>query len=224
MTSTGEKPSFVYVTYIHSTPERVWKALTDADLTGEYWGHSNVSDWQPGSRWEHVRTDGSGIADVVGEVIEATPPRRLVITFGGVDETGRPSVVRFDIEPRLSQVLYGAGPETALDLVRESPAEATALIVVGHNPTMAYLASLLDDGEGDPDVSSAMMSGYPTSAVVPFTLLVPVIGILAAWVTVHEVPTLTELIGGAVMLAGLAIAVVVVRQRDPFVVIPPDAT
>ena len=53
---------------------------------------------------------------------------------------------------------------------------------------------------------------------------VPVIGIVAAWVVVREVPTLTELIGGVVMLAGLAIAVVVVRRRDPFVVIPPDAT
>src|SRR4030095_16339536 len=41
-----DKPTFVYVTYIESTPERVWNALTDADLTAEYWGHSNVSDWQ----------------------------------------------------------------------------------------------------------------------------------------------------------------------------------
>ena len=45
----------------------VWEALTDSDLTAQYWGHSNVSDWRPGSRWEHQRTDGSGIADVVGE-------------------------------------------------------------------------------------------------------------------------------------------------------------
>ena len=99
MTRTADKPSFVYVTYIHSTPEKVWEALTDADLTAQYWGHSNVSDWQPGSRWEHLRTDGSGIADVEGEVIESAPPRLLVITFGGADEAGQPSVVRFDIEP-----------------------------------------------------------------------------------------------------------------------------
>ena len=78
-----DKPHYVYVTYIQSTPERVWQALTDADLTAAYWGHSNVSDWQPGSTWEHVRTDGSGIADVVGKVLEANPPSRLVITFDG---------------------------------------------------------------------------------------------------------------------------------------------
>ena len=44
------RPSYVYVTYIESSPERVWEVLTDPDLTGQYWGHSNVSDWQAGSR------------------------------------------------------------------------------------------------------------------------------------------------------------------------------
>src|SRR5262249_12089332 len=47
-----ERPSYVYVTYIKSSPERVWEALTDANLTAEYWGHSNVSDWRVGSNWE----------------------------------------------------------------------------------------------------------------------------------------------------------------------------
>src|SRR4051812_21147183 len=68
----SSRPTFVYVTYIQSTPEKVWHALTDADLTAEYWGHSNVSDWQVGSGWEHRRTDGSGIADVVGTVLESS--------------------------------------------------------------------------------------------------------------------------------------------------------
>ena len=44
----AERPDYVYVTYIESTPERVWDALTDAELTAKYWGHSNVSDWQAG--------------------------------------------------------------------------------------------------------------------------------------------------------------------------------
>lgn len=41
----SEQPAFVYVIYIQSTPDRVWQALTDPDLTAAYWGHSNVSDW-----------------------------------------------------------------------------------------------------------------------------------------------------------------------------------
>lgn len=102
------KPSFVYVVYIESTPEQVWHALTDADLTARYWGHSNVSDgWRPGSGWEHRRTDGSGIADVVGLVLVSDPPRRLVTTWGlppGSDSDGDPDLaaasrVTFEIEP-----------------------------------------------------------------------------------------------------------------------------
>jgi uncharacterized protein YndB with AHSA1/START domain/DNA-binding transcriptional ArsR family regulator len=95
------KPDFVYVLYIQSTPEQVWQALTDAELTARYWGHSNVSDWQAGSGWEHQRTDGSGLADVVGTVIESSPPTRLVTTWAapGEDPPGGPSRVTFDIEP-----------------------------------------------------------------------------------------------------------------------------
>jgi phosphohistidine phosphatase len=99
-----------------------------------------------------------------------TPDRALVSAAHRTIGTWR-SVASgggYDVDPDLSQVLYGAGPETALDLVRETLAEVTSIIVIGHNPTMAYLASLLDDGEGDPAVSSEMMSGYPTSAVALF--------------------------------------------------------
>lgn len=70
-----DRPSFVYVTYIESSPERVWEALTDPELTALYWGHSNVSDWQAGSRREHRRVDGSGIADVTGAVLAELAPQ-----------------------------------------------------------------------------------------------------------------------------------------------------
>jgi uncharacterized protein YndB with AHSA1/START domain/DNA-binding transcriptional ArsR family regulator len=140
MATTDGKPSFVYVTYIHSSPDKVWQALTDADLTASYWGHSNVSDWRPGSRWEHVRTDGSGIADVVGEVLEATPPRRLVITFGGTDQADQPSVVRFDIEPHHDIVRLTV---THTDIPDASNYEAAA---AGWAAVMSNLKSLLETG------------------------------------------------------------------------------
>ncbi|BAX96257.1 putative transcriptional regulator, ArsR family protein [Mycobacteroides stephanolepidis] len=95
------QPTFVYTTYINSTPEKVWQAITDPELSGQYWGHSNVSDWQQGSRWEHQRVDGSGIADVVGTVVEADPPRKLVTTWvdpaGGAEAPA--STVTFLIQP-----------------------------------------------------------------------------------------------------------------------------
>ena len=62
---------------------------------------------------------------------------------------------------------------------------------------------------------NSLLARYPTGAIVPFTLLVPVIGILAAWLAFGENPSLSELIGGAIMLGGLAAAVVSRRTRSP---------
>lgn len=92
-------PDYVYVTYIRASAEQVWGALTDADLTAQYWGHRNVSDWQVGSGWDMDRLDGTG-AIVTGTVLEAEPPTRLVMTFEdspGEDRPNGPSVVTFGI-------------------------------------------------------------------------------------------------------------------------------
>jgi uncharacterized protein YndB with AHSA1/START domain len=95
-----ESLRFEYVTYVCSTRERVWHALTAPDATAEYWGHSNVSDWTVGSNWKHLRTDGSAIADVQGVVLESTPPARLVVTWAepGDEPVGGPTRVTFEIE------------------------------------------------------------------------------------------------------------------------------
>jgi uncharacterized protein YndB with AHSA1/START domain len=97
----ADKPTFGYVTYIEGTPEKVWHALTDAGQSARYWGHSNVSDWRVGSSWEHQRTDGTHIADVVGRVVESAAPTRLVTTWAapGEERADGPTRVTFDIEP-----------------------------------------------------------------------------------------------------------------------------
>lgn len=96
-------PDYIYTTYIRATPEEVWRALIDPELTGRFWGHSQESEWRIGSRVDHVRIDGSGIADASGRVIEFDPPHRLVFGFDDpqlvADPTFEPSVVAFDIEP-----------------------------------------------------------------------------------------------------------------------------
>ena len=137
------KPTFVYVTYIQATPEKVWHALTDADLTAEYWGHSNVSDWKVGSTWEHRRTDGSGVADVVGTVLEAEPPSRLVITFGGPADNpaGGPSQVAFDLEPHREIVRLTVTHENLADDAEHDAASA------GWPAVLANLKSLMETGD-----------------------------------------------------------------------------
>jgi|Tabmets5t2r1_1033131.scaffolds.fasta_scaffold08312_2 uncharacterized protein YndB with AHSA1/START domain/DNA-binding transcriptional ArsR family regulator len=138
-----DKPTYVYVTYIHSTAERVWHALTDADLSARYWGHSNVSDWEPSSAWEHRRTDGSGIADVVGTVLEAVPPRRLVMTFAGPNEedSGAPSQVTFTIEPHEEIVRLTVTHENLAD---QADYEAAAS---GWPAVLSNLKSLIETGQ-----------------------------------------------------------------------------
>jgi uncharacterized protein YndB with AHSA1/START domain len=93
---------FTYVTYIASTPAKIFKALIDAKMTKKYWQHENVSDWKPGSRWEHRSTDKGGGVDMTGRVIEFTPSRRLVLSwFLPADEAreDRHSKVTLEVEP-----------------------------------------------------------------------------------------------------------------------------
>ncbi|WP_425388276.1 ArsR/SmtB family transcription factor [Amycolatopsis taiwanensis] len=142
--TTETVPNYVYVTYIRANAEQVWKALTDADLTARYWGHSNVSDWQAGSAWEHQRVDGSGIADVVGQVIEAEPPTRLVMTFEDPANPGssaEPSVVTFVVEPHQDIVRLTVTHEKLAN------AQAFADISDGWPAVLANLKSLLETGE-----------------------------------------------------------------------------
>ena len=74
------------------------------------------------------------------------------------------------LEPELDRGLYAAGPETALDILHTAPAEATTLVVVGHNPTIATVAQMLDDGDGDVEASTQMaMRGYPAGAATIFS-------------------------------------------------------
>ena len=97
-----DNTSFVYVTYIRSTPQKVFDAITKPEIARRYWGHENVSDWAPGSPWQHVRADAQRTVQLVGEVVEVTPPTRLVITWANASQAGEAdatSRVAFDIAP-----------------------------------------------------------------------------------------------------------------------------
>ena len=102
------KPKFVYVTYISTTPEKVWHALTDGEMTKQYWvRHKNASDWKVGSTWKHQDYDNPSLVDIVGTVVESAPPRRLVVTWAfPADAANREkqSRVTYEIEPYMDAV------------------------------------------------------------------------------------------------------------------------
>jgi uncharacterized protein YndB with AHSA1/START domain len=145
-----EAKTFDYVTYIAAAPEKVWNALLDGETTAKYWQHVNVSDWRPGSRWEHRGVGERGRVDLVGEVVECVPPRRLVLTWAFPDDVGRPerhTRVAIDI---------GTGPAagvTRLSVTHDGLEPGSDMldgITDGWPKVLASLKTLLETGRALP--------------------------------------------------------------------------
>lgn len=95
------KPEFVYVTFIKTTPDKLWHALTDTEFTQSYWFDCSLhSDWKAGSAMQMHR-DGKVVNE--GFVLESEPPRRLSYSWLSVYDAEmikeRPSRVTFVLEP-----------------------------------------------------------------------------------------------------------------------------
>jgi uncharacterized protein YndB with AHSA1/START domain len=136
---------FVYVTYIRTTPEKLWQALIDPEFTRRYWvGTWQESEWQAGSSWRIVVPDGR-LADS-GEVLEIEPHRRLVISwrnelFPEAHAEG-PSRLTYEIEP--------VGTSVKLTIIHEIDKPDSKLIgkvSQGWPHILASLKSLLETGE-----------------------------------------------------------------------------
>lgn len=80
MVNKSAPSSFIYVTFIRTTPERLWSALTSADFMKQYWfGMHFKSEWKAGAQWELLFADGR-VGDT-GEIVEFDPPKRLVLKW-----------------------------------------------------------------------------------------------------------------------------------------------
>jgi uncharacterized protein YndB with AHSA1/START domain len=149
------KSTFVYVTYIRTTPEKLWSALTDGEFMKQYWfGVHCESRWTPGSSWKLVSGDGETFDD--GEIVEAQPPRRLVIRW---QHQHRPelkaegaSLCTIELEP--------SGAAVKLSITHTIEREASKLIEAvsgGWPKIMSNLKSLLETG------SVILQDPYPAS-------------------------------------------------------------
>ncbi|WP_143317044.1 EamA family transporter [Cellulosimicrobium sp. KWT-B] len=130
----------------------------------------------------------------------------------------------------LSMTVWSAlvvpAPMLGLSLVLDGPdAVGHALTHLTLAPVLstlytAWLASLVGYG-----IWNTLLTRYPASAVVPFTMLVPPVGMLAAWLVLDEVPNAAEVVGGVVLLLGVATTTGVLgRRRSPGTAVVPRAT
>ena len=146
------KPEFVYVTYIETTPEKLWEALTSSEFSKRYWFDTEVkSDWKVGSPFALVM---NGTTTDVGEILQVDRPRRLSYTFHHVLSEAarkeRPTKVTFNLEPH--------GKLVKLTLTHEDFEDGSVIldgISKGWPAILASLKTLLETGETLPQPEPA---------------------------------------------------------------------
>jgi uncharacterized protein YndB with AHSA1/START domain len=155
------KPEFVYTTYIETTPEKLWQALTDGDFTERYWfGHRVASAWEIGSPYKFAN---QGNNTIEGKVLVSEPPKRLAYSWDSCspeEQRERTSRVTFDLEPR--------GKVVKLTVTHDDLHEGgkTLRDISGGWPmVIASLKSLLETGRALPaDLASSLACRETTNA------------------------------------------------------------
>jgi len=148
------RSTFVYVTYIRTTPEQLWSALTDdSEFMKQYWfGVHCESQWTAGSAWRMVAPDGQ-ILDA-GEIVESEPPRRLVIRW---QHQNKPEL-KAEGESRCTMELEPSGTAVRLAITHSIEREPSKLIEAvsgGWPKILSNLKSLLETG------SAVLKDAYP---------------------------------------------------------------
>jgi uncharacterized protein YndB with AHSA1/START domain len=137
--------TFIYVTYIRTSAEKLWSALTTPEFTKQYWfGAQMVSDWKAGGPWKMQFPDGR-VTDA-GEVLEVDPPRRLVLRwqneFRPELKAEGPAKCVFELEPN--------GDIVKLSITHSIARADSKLIVAvsgGWPKILSNLKSLLETGK-----------------------------------------------------------------------------
>lgn len=139
--------TFVYVTYIRTTAERLWAALTGPEFAERYWmGMRPESDWVAGAPWRLVRPDGT-VADA-GEVLEAEPGRRLVLRWQNefVPELTAEGYSRCTMAIEPAGEAGDAVKLTVTHAVERDPSRLIAAVSGGWPQILSNLKSLLETG------------------------------------------------------------------------------
>ena len=143
--SEQSKSTFVYVTFIRTTPETLWKALQDPEFTRQYWfGMHQESAWKVGAPWKLVFADGR-VADT-GEVLEIDPPKRVVLRWR--NEFHPEAKAEGDARCTMELEPMGAAVKLTITHTMDRPGSTLIEKVSGGWPKiLANLKSLLETGE-----------------------------------------------------------------------------
>ena len=147
------RSTFVYVSYIRTTPERLWSALTDVEFMKQYWfGMRCESQWTAGSPWKLVSGDGQVFDS--GRIVEAEPPRRLVIRWRHQKrpqlEAEGDSLCTIELEPSGSAVRL-----SITHTIERDPSKFIEAVSGGWPKIISNLKSLLETG------AAALQDPYP---------------------------------------------------------------
>jgi uncharacterized protein YndB with AHSA1/START domain len=152
---------FLYVTYIRTTPQKLWEALTQPDLNRAFWGCWQDTTWAPGADWKLMMPDGR-VGDA-GKVLEIDQPRRLVLEwrnqFRPELHAEGDSRCTFDIEPM--------GPVVQFTVTHEIDRDHSKFIEAmsaGWPMILSGLKSLLETGEALGDITRPSTDEAPRSA------------------------------------------------------------
>jgi uncharacterized protein YndB with AHSA1/START domain len=136
---------FVYVTYIRTTPARLWQALLDPEFTRQYWAETwQDCQWKPGASWKLMIPDGR-VGDA-GEVLEIEPEKRLVLSWRN---EFKPEL-KSEGFSRLTYELESLGESVKLTLIHEMERPDSKLIDAvsqGWPHLLSSLKSLLETGQ-----------------------------------------------------------------------------
>ena len=137
----------VYQVFIRTTPQKLWQALTEGEVTKRYFfGETVHSDWKAGSEWHSTGPEGS--RDVEGKVVESDPPRRLVMTWRALYDpelSSESSRVTYLIEKRGEVCKLAVTHELA-----DAPKTAKHVSKDGWTLILSTLKTLLETGEPMP--------------------------------------------------------------------------
>ena len=136
---------FVHVTYIRTTPEKLWQALTAAEFTERYWLQTRqISEWKPGAPWRAVNPEGTPI--ISGEIIAIEPPKKMVLSWR--NETN--PEIKAEGFSRVTYLLEPQGASVKLTILHEMDRAGSKLLQSVSNGwplVLASLKSLMETGE-----------------------------------------------------------------------------